>query len=318
MSESVLIILNTLLLIALLMAIGILSIKSKLIQAEHLVGISKLIVNVLLPMTIFNMVVNSDAVLSDYIQGMPYMALMGLSYAFLFGLGYVLSGWLKLQGKRKDVFRMFMIFGNIGFFGIPLITGLYPGSLSYLHLTQHNVLDAIILWTVGIMILTHHLRATSFTSTIKHMMNPTVMALILGLIFMVFGWKLPSMANGIVKGLADSLKFISLVYMGMLLSTIKVKPLLRDKSIYLLIFVKMFLFPLLLYVVASQFFIAQSAITMALMFGLPGMILVSILVALYHSDKEYAAGIVFMTTIAALITLPLLVTIFSVLGPVLK
>lgn len=318
MSESVLIILNTLLLIAILMAIGFLSIKFKLIQTENLVGISKLIVNVLLPMTIFNMVVNNDAVLADYIQEMPYMVLMALAYALLFCLGYVIAGWLKLQGKRKDVFRMFMIFGNIGFFGIPLITGLYPGSLSFLHLTQHNVLDALILWTVGIMILTHHLKANSFTSTIKHMMNPTVIALILGLLFMIFGWKVPPMANGIVKGLADSLKYISLVYMGMLLSTIKIKPLLKEKSIYVLIFVKMFLFPLLLYVVASQFFIEQSAVTIALMFGLPGMILVSILVALYHSDKEYAAGVVFMTTIAALITLPLLVTIFSALAPVLK
>ena len=57
---------------------------------------------------------------------------------------------------------------------------------------------------------------------------------------------------------------------------------------------------------------------MALLFGTPGMVLVSILAALYDSDKTYAAGVVFMTTVAALITLPLLVSIFSYLQAVLK
>jgi len=80
----------------------------------------------------------------------------------------------------------------------------------------------------------------------------------------------------------------------------------------------MFLIPIIIYVCASFFLIDQSAITMALLFGTPGMVLVSILAALYDSDKAYAAGVVFMTTVVALITLPLLVSIFSYLQPVLK
>lgn len=318
MSPSVQIILNTLSLVALLLAIGFLTLKAKLIRKDHLEGISKLIVNVLLPCTLFNLIVNSEAVLTDYLNAMPYLAMVGLAYLFLYGLGKVLANLLKLQGPRNDVFRMFMIFGNITYFGIPLITGLYPNALSILHLTQHNVLDAMILWSFGILILNPAMKSRSPLTIIKSILTPTMIALLSGLVFMSLGWKLPDMPNGIVKGLADSLKFISLVYMGMLLATISVKPLLKDKSIYVLIFVKMILIPLLLYGLASLFFIEQSSVTLALMFGLPGMIMVSILVSLYHSDTDYAAGIVFMTTIAALITLPLLVTLISTLQAVIK
>ncbi len=317
MSTSVQIVLSTLTLVALLMVLGYLSIKSKLILVEHLPGISKLIVIILLPMAIFNMIVNGSN-LSDYISALPYLSMIIIVYAFLYGFGYWFSGVIKLEGHRRNVFRMFMIFGNIGFFGIPLITGLYPGSLSFLHLTQHNVVDALILWTLGIMILTHHLQARSFKESLKQIANPTVVALMLGLIFLGMGWKLPDLTNRIVIGCAESLKFISLIYMGMLLATIDIKPLLKDKSIYILILIKMVIIPIFVYVIASQFLMDQSAVTMALLFGVPGMVVVSILAALYQSDKEYAAGVVFMTTVAALITLPLLVTIFSYLQAVLK
>jgi predicted permease len=318
MSSSVQIVLNTLTLVALLMLIGYASLKSKLIQADHLAGISKFIVIILLPMAIFNMIVNGEAKLSDYLSSLPYLGMVCVVYGVLYLLGLGLSRFLKLSGKRKDVFRMFMIFGNIGFFGIPLITGIYPGSLSYLHLTQHNIIDALVIWTVGIMILTHHLNKRSFTATIKNLVNPTIGALVLGLILLVLGYKLPALPNQVVKGLSEALKSISLVYMGMLLATIDVRPLLKEKSIYILILVKMFIIPLLIYIVASFFLIDQSAVTMALIFGTPGMVLVSILTALYDSDKAYAAGVVFLTTIASLVTLPLLVSIFSYLQAVLK
>ena len=313
MNQSVQIILNTLSLVALLMAIGYMTLKADLVKKDHLEGISKLIVNVLFPCTLFNLIVNSGATLSDYLSMMPYLFLVALAYLLLYGLGLLFAKILKLQGQRKDVFRMFMIFGNITYFGIPLITGLYPNALSTLHLTQHNVMDAVILWSFGILILNPSLKNRSPMAIVKTILTPTMIALLIGLVFMSLGLKLPEMPNSIVIGLAGSLKFISLVYMGMLLATIDVRPVLKDKSIYVLIFVKMFLVPLLLYGLASLFFVEQSSVTLALMFGLPGMIMVSILVSLYHSDTEYAAGIVFMTTIAALITLPLLITVISFL-----
>jgi predicted permease len=318
MSSSVQIVLNTLTLVALLMVIGYVSVKSDLIQQDHLPGISKFIVIILLPMAILNMIINGEAQAIDYMKAMPYLGMVCLVYLGLYLLGKGLASLLKLSGKRKDVFRMFMIFGNIGFFGIPLITGIYPGSLSYLHLTQHNIIDALVMWTLGVMILTHHLNKRSFSATVKHMINPTIGALLLGLILMGFGIKMPTLPNLVIKGLAEALKTISLVYMGMLLASIDVRPLLKEKSIYVLIGVKMFLIPIIIYVCASFFLIDQSAVTMALLFGTPGMVLVSILAALYDSDKAYAAGVVFMTTVAALITLPLLVSIFSYLQPVLK
>ncbi len=317
MSNSVQIVLSTLILVALLMVLGTLSVKSKLILVEHLPGISKLIVIILLPMAIFNMIVNGSN-LTEYISALPYLGMVILMYVFLYGFGSWLSKVIKLEGHRRNVFRMFMIFGNIGFFGIPLITGLYPGPLSFLHLTQHNAVDALILWTLGIMILTSHHEVRSIKESLKQMANPTMGALLLGLVFLSLGWKLPDLPNRIVVGCAESLKFISLIYMGMLLATINIKPLLKERSIYILILFKMIILPIFVYIIASQFLIDQSAVTMALLFGVPGMVVVSILAALYHSDQEYAAGVVFMTTVAALITLPLLVTIFSYLQAVLK
>lgn len=318
MSSSIQIILNTLVMVAILMAIGFLSLKAKLFTPDHLTGISKLIVNVLLPCTLFNLIVNSEARLADYLQATPYLILLALVYLILFGLGLVLSKVLRLKGQKKDVFRMFLIFGNITYFGIPLITGLYPNSLSVLHLTQHNVLDALILWSVGILILNPALKARSLKAIVKAILTPTMIAILIGLVFMGFNLKLPALGNTVVKGLADSLKVISLVYMGMLLGTISIKAHLKDPSIYILILFKMILMPLFIYGLASVFLISQSAITMALMFGLPGMIMVSVLVSLYHSDTDYAAGVIFMTTISALITLPFLVSVISSLEAVLK
>lgn len=313
MTDSVSIILNALTLVACLMAIGFLSLKAKLIEPKHLPGISKLIVNVLLPCTMFSLIVNSEARLSDYIEASPYLLGLAVVYLSLFGLGWLISRALNLQGKKKAVFRMFMVFGNITYFGIPLIPGLYPDGLSVLHLTQHNILDALILWSVGILILSPALKARSFIEILQSLLTPTMIAILLGLVMMGLNLHLPEVAGSVIQGLANSLKSISLVYMGMLLGTISIKPYLKDKSLYLLILIKMILVPLVIYLIASQVFITESAMIMAVMFGLPGMIMVSILAANFDCEPDYAAAVVFMTTLASLVTLPLLVSVLSLM-----
>lgn len=313
MNDSVSIILNSLTLVACLMAIGFLSLKAKLIEPKHLPGLSKLIVNVLLPCTMFSLIVNSEARLSDYIQASPYLLGLAVVYVSLFGIGWVLADRLHLQGKKKAVFRMFMVFGNITYFGIPLITGLYSDGLSVLHLTQQNIMDFLILWSVGILILNPVLKARSIREIVQSLMTPSMIAILLGLVMMSLDWHLPTIAGSVIQGLASSLKSISLVYMGMLLGTISIKPYLKDKSLYVIILVKMILVPLMIYAIASQVFIEESAMIMAVMFALPGMITVSILATNFDCEPEYAAAAVFMTTVASLVTLPLVVSVISLL-----
>lgn len=312
--ESVNIILNQLVLLGILLGIGFSFRKIKLFDEKNTHGIAKLVVNLLLPMLIFELVAESGVQPSAYLDMMMYAVGVALIYTFMYFLGTYLGKLLGLSGKRLDVFILFMMFGNTNFFGVPLILSLFNNPTASLNLSQQMIVDNLFLWSIGLNLCKRHLGISDLRSQIRAMANPTTIALVLGILSLTTGIHLSGQLQNAVLGLADSTKYLSMIYLGSLLAGLNVGPIIKEKSIYALIVVKMVLLPILFFMVFKLFFPIQSAQTVATMFALPGMVTVSILVAMHDSDATYAAGIVFITTLLCLVTLPLVTFVFTLLS----
>ena len=99
---------------------------------------------------------------------------------------------------------------------------------------------------------------------------------------------------------------LSLLYIGGMLSMTDVRKVLRCGELYAEIALKMLVLPLVFFMVMKLLNVpADMAGTMTFLTGLPAINMVAMLSKNNGSDGDYAVCAVMMTTIACLITLPL-------------
>ena len=98
---------------------------------------------------------------------------------------------------------------------------------------------------------------------------------------------------------------LALIYIGGILCSTDIRPVLKCKELYAAIIAKMILFPVAFYFTTTYLGIPQDlAGTLAFIIALPGIELVPMLAQKNDCDGDYAVGIIMLTTIASLITIP--------------
>lgn len=55
----------------------------------------------------------------------------------------------KLQESRVGIYRAMLLFGNIGFIGLPMISSVFPEN-GILYASVFMLIDQFMLWTLGV------------------------------------------------------------------------------------------------------------------------------------------------------------------------
>lgn len=91
--------------------------------------------------------------------------------------------FFKLQESRVGIYRAMLLFGNIGFIGLPMISSVFPEN-GILYAPVFMLIDQFMLWTLGV-------KLTSPTGEgalkLKKMINPATVAIMLAIVIEVYG-----------------------------------------------------------------------------------------------------------------------------------
>ena len=131
-----------------LLCVGILSVKVRLLDAHSLEALSRFVILVALPSFIFINAVSSATrqSLADSLVIVPIAVVLYLVLALV---SVVVEKFFRLRGNRQRIFRVSLMFGNIGFMGIPLVTALYPDN-ALLYVSIFTIVDQLVFWTYGV------------------------------------------------------------------------------------------------------------------------------------------------------------------------
>ena len=301
-----------------LLSLGVLCRKIRILNEVSLYSISQLVVKVALPAFIFVNTANSTS--REVLLGALPILLAALSlYTVLILLSTVLEKAFRLKGNRRNVFRMCLMFGNGGLIGVPLAVGIYPeNALVYFGLI--TVIDMVMIWTYGVA-LSYDVEsegAKGYRLTIRKflrmMINPALISVLLSIVFILFGLKLPGIVNTVLEKTGNLLSPLGMIYMGAMLNWKSVKASLRRTEIYAEILLKMLVVPLLFFFVMLKIGLPEDmAGTFAVFAGLPTFMVSMMLAKNNGSDGDYAVGFVMMTTLACLVTYPMMSLLQSVL-----
>ncbi|MCM1158381.1 MAG: AEC family transporter [Bacteroidales bacterium] len=303
--------------------IGVIAVKTKLLDEAGLDVISRLVIKITLPIMIFHNTL-TGATVEQFMHTTSVIWLTAVMYASMYVVSFGLKKLFRLTGDRGKVFHANTMFGNIGFMGIPILAAFFPEN-GMLYIALFTVVDQLVLWTVGVQLTLpeggdgmpeeHGEKQPFFRKTVEKLVNPATIAITLAVIGIFADVKLPDeldVALGKVGGITSPL---AMIYIGALFCYTDIKGSLKQKEFYGTVLVKMILYPIAFYVLMGLFSGVNQDVrlAMAILSALPTMTSIAMLAKSQKSDGEYSAGGVFVTTLCSVVTLPLVCYVLAVL-----
>ena len=293
--------------------IGILAVKTKILDKEGLGVLSRFITRIALPLLIFTNTING-ATREQFLGAVPIMLATVLMYLLLYLLALVLARISKLQGNEKNVYRACSIFGNNGFMGIPIVSALFPEQ-GLLYIALFTVVDQMVLWTTVVTLTApvEQQNGMCFSDKVKKMINPATVGIVLAVLGIFLNVKLPAALNTALTKTGAISTPLAMIYLGGIFCYTDIPKYLKKAEIYATVLLKMCLFPIAFFYLLKLIpgITQDIAVTMSVLSALPTMTFVAMLAQIQKSADEYSAGMIFVTTLFSIVTLPLVCLIIG-------
>lgn len=304
--EQFFIVLNQIGIFLILIIFGILAVKFGILDEHSLGSVSKLVMRMALPAYIF---INTaeGATRQGLAESLLVIPLAIALYLMLFLLSLLLEKVFHLKGNRGHVFRAIVMFGNVGFMGIPLVVELYPDT-ALLYISLFTILDQGLFWTYGVSLTkpVSEQKEKISLKNLKNLLSPALVAIVGATVLVLLNIHLPKLLTTTLSKLGTASMPLSLLYIGGMLSMTDVRKVLRCGELYAEIGLKMLVLPIVFFLVMKLCQVpTDMAGTMTFLTGLPAINMVAMLSKNNGSDGDYAVCAVMMTTLACLVTLPL-------------
>ncbi len=302
--------------LAVVVVIGAIAAKLKVFTGDSKDVLSKVIFNISLPLMLFTNFFRLEATPRLIANSLTVLAISGLVIFFLLLIGWLASRIFKLQGAEAAVFKTHSMFGNTIFLGFPLITALY-GFEGLLYASMYQLISSIIMWTVGVIVLSHG-NGISWKKSLLKVVNPNTIATLIGLTFFLLSIKIPNIILKPMTELGAANTWLSMLYIGAMLVFSNVGGMLRKKSLYIISLNRLVIGPALLislfYLIGSVAGFAPDKLVTSVIIleaSMPCMATVVIMAKEFGSDDSLAVGNVFVSTIFSILTLPIVVIALS-------
>ena len=290
------------------MAIGFVLCKARKVDVNHSKSLSGILVYVLSPAMIINSFIQMEYAKETLIDILKFFFITLIIQLLFFGIIFLIVR-KKFADAKYRILNAAAVLGNVGFFGLPLITSLFPENnivacYSSIYVMSMNLL----VFTIGVFMITNDKKYISIKSAI---LNPTTLSILVALPLFIFNIDFPNVIDNTLGLLAKMVTPMCMFILGIRLGVSNFKALLTRPFVYVACLLKLVIFPLFAYL--CVYFIPGLSdmfkVSVFVLSAAPtGAIIVS-LAEMYGLEQELSANVVLLTTILSIITLPLLLLI---------
>lgn len=291
----------------LLMGVGFIAVKAKILPASSSGAMSALLLKITLPCTIFN----SMAGLSfDPAFVTDLLIVVGLS--LLIYLLNTLLSWLLVHVFRvadgsRGVWMFGSIFSNNGFMGFPVCYALF-GDQGLALAAMTSLPFNLLVYTLGARLVCIDTRGEAQPIQWRSVLLSNInIALVLGVAFYFLQVPLPGALLTPLTHFGNVTTPLSMFVTGMALAAGKGAELFRDRDSYSACLMRLVLMPAIAWIILLVFPVVNPLIpgVLLVIMAMPAPAVTTILAETYHGNRELAAKIVFLTSLFCIITLPL-------------
>lgn len=207
----------------------------------------------------------------------------------------------RIEKEKKNVLQYATVCSNAGFLGNPVAEGLF-GSLGLLYASIYLIPQRIVMWSAGVSYFTES--PSKWEVVKKVLKHPCIIAVEVGLVFMITQVKLPGFLTKTLLSFSSSTTPVTMLLIGSIMAGADLKTMVT-KITMVFSLVRLVLIPLAVFAGCAlcrvDGVVAGVAVILAAM---PAGSTTAILAAKYHRDEEFASKCVVLTTILSMVAIP--------------
>lgn len=277
--------------------------KAKKVRVEHAKSFSGLLLYVLSPAMIINSFVQLSFNPSDAKRiGVVFLVTLLLQIMFMAILYAFLAK--RYQDARFRILTVGSVLGNVGFFGMPVVYGLFPNEPIVRCYSTVNVMSMnLIVFTLGVFLITNDRK---FISLRNALLNPTSISLFIAVPLYVLKVPFPDAALGALDLLARMVTPMCMIILGIRLSAVSLKAIFTRPFIYVTCAMKLLMFPTFVFLCVRwlPFLEPTMKTSIIVLAAAPAGAVIETLAELHECEQELSANVVLLTTMLSILTMP--------------
>ena len=276
--------------------------------------LSKVVIDITCPALILSSAMTGELPDRRYI--LPLLGISVLTYVLLTGVALLLPRFLTKKKDDEGVIGFAMMFGNVGFMGYPIVASIF-GHEAVFYAAVLNVVNTFTVFTVGTMLIVGKNQSTVEEKEMsqKKMLRkvlystPMLSAYLTMLIVALEIKDIPEFISQPLTMIGNITVPAALLIIGSSMSQLPLRALLGNSTIYTTTLMRLAILPVGIHYLMtllgfSSFVVGINTVVIAMPVATYGTIL-----CLRHGkDTTLITEVTFITTLLAMISIPLLVT----------
>ncbi len=292
----------------LVMFLGYLLFKIKLVDDTFSKGLTSLIINVTMPCLLISSVMETTE--RQPVSNVLLILLVAFALYFVIFpiVGIIIAKMLRVKPNQEGMYMFMTSFSNIGFMGFPIISAV-AGPVGLFYATIFNMVFNLGIFTIGIWLVSYG-KKEGVKFSPRKLLSPGFLGACFALLVYFLNLELPIFLNTAIDLVGDITSPAAMLVTGFTLAKMDIKNVFNDWRIYVWLAIKQIALPLILWIPFTMLFENETIRYVSLVLaGMPVANMAVLYATTYGSDEELAARSVFITTLFSLITVPLCVWI---------
>lgn len=277
--------------------------------------LSKVVIDITCPALILSSAMTGELPDRRYI--LPLLGISVLTYVLLTGVALLLPRFLTKKKDDEGVIGFAMMFGNVGFMGYPIVASIF-GHEAVFYAAVLNVVNTFTVFTVGTMLIvgknqesTVEEKEMSQKKMLRKVLysTPMLSAYLTMLIVALEIKDIPEFISQPLTMIGNITVPAALLIIGSSMSQLPLRALLGNSTIYTTTLMRLAILPIGIHYLMtllgfSSFVVGINTVVIAMPVATYG----TILCLRHEKDTTLITEVTFITTLLAMISIPLLVT----------
>ena len=289
-----------------LLAIGYLAGKIKILNAQADKFLTRLVLCVAIPGMILRTVMRGDNL--DITGGDAVMFILMALLGFLISFIVALPAARALGGEKRDrgMYGYLTVFGNVSFMGFPVTYAIF-GADSTFYVAIISIPFTLLAFSIGIIMISG--KSGKFDPRI--LANPPLIASLLAILIFATGFNTPAVVADVANMLGNITSPAAMLIIGSTLSRIQLKDVFSQWRLYPVTVLKLLVIPALSWLVFRQIVTNELMLgVLVVLSGMPSAAMATMLAMEYEGNERIASSGIFLTTLLSIATIPLILFLF--------
>ncbi len=301
----------------LLIVVGYVIKKLKVISNDMNRDISNLVMNVALPAFIIK-AMNFSFAPDVLIKSGKLVVISGCIYFFVIVFSFFVTKIMKVNGQTRDVFQYTIVFSNVGYMGYPVIKALM-GDIGVFYAALYNLPFNVLTWTIGVYFLTRNGDNATGGSTntggnlsIKRFINPGLVSIIIGFGLFLFSIELPYPIYKTLDLMGSLTTPLAMLFIGSILADVKSSEILSEKRVFVVCIIRLLILPALVMLILKSLGFGEHLLSIPVIItAMPAAANAAIMASKFNNDYHLTSKIVFLSTLFSVLTIPMIVMVIN-------